>query len=81
MLMRHSEPVLLIPVAVLVINKPAQTEVLPVNTSFTFEGSRCSLGGRVMAREHEQGSIWASVVAVVAVSCTMGVLFLPLAMR
>jgi hypothetical protein len=33
---------------------------------------------RVMIRENVQGSTWASVVAVLAVTCAIGVLYLPL---
>ncbi len=33
---------------------------------------------RVMVREDVQGSTWASVMAVLAVTCAIGVLYLPL---
>jgi hypothetical protein len=33
-----------------------------------------------MIREDAQGSTWASVVAVLAVTCAIGVLYLPLIM-
>jgi hypothetical protein len=34
-----------------------------------------------MDRNNREGSAWASLIAVVAVSCTMGVLYLPLVLR
>ena len=34
-----------------------------------------------MIRDVEQGSVWASVVAVVALTCTIGVLYAPLVLR
>jgi len=34
-----------------------------------------------MSRDNQQGSVWASIVAVLAVACGVGVLYLPLALR
>ena len=34
-----------------------------------------------MSREDQQGSVWASIVAILAVVCGVGVLYLPLAFR
>jgi hypothetical protein len=34
-----------------------------------------------MAPHQQQGSLWASIVAIVAVACGVGVLYVPLAFR
>jgi hypothetical protein len=34
-----------------------------------------------MTRENKQGALWASIVAVLAVACTVGVLYLPLVLN
>jgi hypothetical protein len=34
-----------------------------------------------MINENEHGSTWASVVAVLTLSCTIGIMYLPLALR
>jgi len=37
--------------------------------------------GQTMARDNQQGSLWASILAILAVACGFGALYLPLAFR
>jgi hypothetical protein len=49
------------------------------NTAWPYRSStKIASVGRVMIREDVQGSTWASVVAVLAVTCAISVLYLPL---
>jgi hypothetical protein len=34
-----------------------------------------------MSRDNQESSLWASIIAVLAVACGVGVLYLPLALR
>jgi hypothetical protein len=34
--------------------------------------------GRITSRTDDQGSFWATTIAVLAVACTIGVLYLPI---
>jgi hypothetical protein len=37
--------------------------------------------GAIMTGDYQQGSVWASVLAVLAVACGVGALYVPLALR
>jgi hypothetical protein len=41
---------------------------------------RCTVG-KTMTTDNDQGSIWATIVAALAVTCTVGVLYAPLVLQ